>query len=363
MRIYLDESGYTGEDLLKEDQPHFVICTHAIDENTCAEIKAKYFSEVQAKELKHSQLASRGKQARMLLNALRDLTDNHYDKILVGVSDKRYSLLAKIVDLIIELSMHRAGYNLYKRGGNIAMTNVMYMCMGLDPPYLDRILRAFQRWMRERSLQARTEFAQRLAIPHPMEQIDDFRQRIVAALKHVGYGGVLRGLDRGVLDLSLSTAMNLIGMWRWRIDDEPFQLIHDQSTNMAKQKRMWDALVSETARPAVVGYDNRKRKYPLNVSETKFVDGKTSAALQIADILAGATSAVLKRSTSSSTDEYTNGLQELWSNKPLDGYYFLPSTAISPEEMGTVGDDGEDPLEYTAQLRAKAASADGSSDL
>ena len=362
MRIYLDESGYTGEDLMKEDQPYFSICTHAIDEATCADIKEKYFAEIQAKELKHSQLASRPKQAKMLLAALRDLTDNHHEKIIVGVSDKRYALLAKIVDLIIETSMHRAGYNLYRRGGNIAMTNVMYTCMNLDGDYLDRILRAFQRWMRERSLAARTEFAHRLASPHRIEMIDDFRKTILGALRHVGYNSVLRGLDRGALDLSLSTAMNLMSMWRWRVDAEPFQLIHDQSTNMSKQKRMWDALVSPSALPAIVGYDSRKRRYPLNISETVFVDGKTSVALQIADIIAGAASAVLKGSASSSGEEYINGLREMWSNRQLDGDYLLPSVAISPEEMGTTGDDGEDPLEYTAKLLANAASADDSKD-
>lgn len=355
MRIYLDESGYTGEDLMKADQPYFVICTHAIDETTCAYIKAKYFSEIQAKELKHSQLASRPKQAKMLLGALKDLTDNYYDKILVGVSDKRYSLLGKIVDLVIEPSMHHAGYNLYKRGGDIAMTNAMYVCMNLDPPYLDRILRAFQRWMRERSLAARTEFAHRLAIPHSIEMIDDFRNNILGALRHVGYNSVLRGLDRGALDLSLSTAMNLMSMWRWRVDSEPFQLIHDQSTNMSKQRKMWDALVSPSAPSAIVGYDSRKRKYPLNIEETSFIDGKTSSALQIADILAGATSAVLKGATSPSAKEYTDGLREIWSDKQLDGYYYLPSTAVSPDELGTVGDDGEDPLEYTAKLLVNAA--------
>jgi hypothetical protein len=30
--VYLDESGYTGEDLIAADQPVFVICTYSIDE-------------------------------------------------------------------------------------------------------------------------------------------------------------------------------------------------------------------------------------------------------------------------------------------------------------------------------------------
>jgi hypothetical protein len=151
--VYLDESGYTGEDLIQPDQPIFVICTHSIDEATCDVLKARHFPDVKATELKHSRLAGRARQAKMLIGALEDLTTNFVEHVLVGISDKRYSLMSKLVDLVIETSMHRAGFDLYKNGGNIAMANVMYACMGLDQAYLTRVLRAFQKWMRERNIQ------------------------------------------------------------------------------------------------------------------------------------------------------------------------------------------------------------------
>lgn len=42
--LFLDESGYTGEDLIAPEQPVFVICTHSIDEPTCAALKARHSS-------------------------------------------------------------------------------------------------------------------------------------------------------------------------------------------------------------------------------------------------------------------------------------------------------------------------------
>jgi hypothetical protein len=39
----------------------------------------------------------------------------------------------------------KAGFGLYKEGGNVPMANVMYACMGLDARYLDRVLRVLQK--------------------------------------------------------------------------------------------------------------------------------------------------------------------------------------------------------------------------
>jgi hypothetical protein len=332
----------------------FVICTHSIDEATCEALKARHFTNVKATELKHSRLAKSPRQAKMLIAALEDLATNHGDRILVGMSDKRYSLLAKIVDLVIETSMHRAGFNLYKDGGNLAMTNVMYACMDLDPPYLNRVLGAFQRWMRERSFQRRFELGWTLSQSHPIEPIDEFRITILGALKHLGYTGVIAGLPMGVLDLSFSTAINLMGLWRAKLGDDPIELVHDQSSNMAKQQQLWDVLVSPTAPSALVGHDSRTMRFPLGVTGTQFVDGRTSAALQIADIVAGATAAIAGSAPSGIQNDYIAQLGALFERASFNGYQFQPSLDFTPETLGTVGAGGKDPLEYTGKLMQAA---------
>lgn len=352
--IYLDESGYTGEDLLRSEQPIFVICTHSIDEATCGAIKARHFAGVQATELKHSRLAARPAQAKLLIAALEELAAGFQEQILVGISDKRYALCGKIVDLAIEKSMHEAGFDLYKRGGNIAMTNAMYACMGLDLVYQDRVLRAFQRWVRERSYQRKFELNWVLREPHPISPVETFRKMIFGALVHLDYWGVFEALPWGALDLSFSTAINLISMWRAKLGDEPIELMHDQSTNMAKQKQLWDILVSPTTPPAIVGHDSRTMRFPLGVAQTVFVDGRTNPALQIADIIAGACATLAGSRITGATSEYIANLRSLFSRTGFQGYQFLPSLDVTPEALGTEGAGGEDPLEYTGQLLAAA---------
>lgn len=358
--LYLDESGFTGEDLIAPDQPVFVICTHSLDESTCAAMKARHFSKVKAVELKHSTLASRRPQAKMLLGALNELRAEHVDRILVGVNDKRYALTGKIVDLVVEASMHEAGFDLYKDGGNIAMTNVMHACMGLDPAWQTRVLRAFQKWMRERTVQRQHELNALLRRPHPIEPVDHFRKTILGALLHLGYVGVHSGVGRGALDLSLSTAINLVGMWRSLLGDEPIELVHDQSSNMAKQRALWDAMVSPSAPPALVGHDTRTMRFPLGVTGTSFVDGKISAALQVADLVAGATATLAASRITGVRSEYIEELRVLFKDGAFKGYEFLPSLDYMPESLGTVGEGGVDPLEYTAKLMESAKLTTGS---
>ncbi len=345
--IYLDECGYTGEDLLNDSQPVFVICTHSLSEVECEQIKARHFAEVKARELKHSDLSKRPSQQKMVLSALDELVTRS-EQIKVGVSHKRYALTGKIVDLVIETSMHAAGFNLYRNGGDIALTNVIYHCMGLDPEYLDGVLARFQNAMRQRTRQQCKEFIKFIAEPHPIDVVDDFRQRILVALRHVGFEAVFKNLPKNALDLSLSTAFHLVGMWRKGLGDTEIRIVHDRSSNMTKQKTFWDVLVDPNARHAVVGFDTRTKIFPLSVNETVFEQSHQSAALQIADLIAGSVAQYMGARIKGAYGDYEKRLERVF-ERGIGGYVFWPSWEVTPEGMGTLGPGGENPLDYIAE--------------
>jgi hypothetical protein len=123
---------------------------------------------------------------------------------------------------------------------------------------------------------------------------------------------------------------------------------------MAKQKQLWDILVSPTTPPAIVGHDSRTMRFPLGVTRTDFVDGRTNPALQIADIIAGSCATLAGSRLTGAESEYITKLRALFTRTGFLGYTFLPSLDITPERLGTEGDGGEDPLEYMAQLISNA---------
>jgi hypothetical protein len=71
----------------------------------------------------------------------------------------------------------------------------------------------------------------------------------------------------------------------------PLRLVHDQSSNMARQRAIWDPIVAPTVAPAVAGVGSRVAAFPINVHETAFERSEAWAGLQLTDILAGAAAA------------------------------------------------------------------------
>jgi hypothetical protein len=98
----------------------------------------------------------------------------------------------------------------------------------------------------------------------------------------------LTELDDKSIDISLACALQITEGWSDRTTG-PLGIVHDTSSAMAREKWMWDAIVSPKVPSTMVGIAHRKRKYPLRVKKTTFENSKGNLQLQLADALAGAT--------------------------------------------------------------------------
>src|SRR6478752_7443463 len=94
--IYLDECGYTGDDLFDTEQPTFAIATHSFSEEEASAVKRRFFAAVQAPELKHSSLQRTAKHQRSVLDFL-EFASQQSGRVRVMVADKRFALTAKLV--------------------------------------------------------------------------------------------------------------------------------------------------------------------------------------------------------------------------------------------------------------------------
>src|SRR5438046_1866494 len=100
--LFLDESGYTGEDLLNADQPVFVIATLRLPEARCAELKAEFFGDVQAPEVKHSLLRKYVRGQRSVIEFVRALAAREPGAVKFHVAHKRYDLTGQMVEWLVE---------------------------------------------------------------------------------------------------------------------------------------------------------------------------------------------------------------------------------------------------------------------
>jgi len=353
-KIYIDECGFTGEDLFNTDQPIFTLAGLNLTEKICQELKDKHFNKVQAIELKHSSLAKRARSQQMVIELINDLDFNYPKSIKFAVVHKRYALVTKIVDILIETVAYEDGFDLYDRGANIAYSNMLfYLIKGLTSNnYFNEFLLSFQKMMRKRTKESYDNFFRPIFNNNFPKELDELLSIIKSFHIRIGFSELSKIPDN-VLDLALSEALILMYEWKTDISEsENIILIHDRSSNMAQDKDFWDKLVSPNLNHKIVGYDRRKMSYPIRIEKTYFENSKNFAGLQLADILAGAITRYFKWITNGKdeNDEYGKNLSL---NMPgsFGGHMIWPSPDVTPEKLGTIGTNADDPIEFVANIQ------------
>ncbi|MBK6697231.1 MAG: DUF3800 domain-containing protein [Myxococcales bacterium] len=283
-RVYIDECGFTGENLLDRAQPVFVLASHAVDEQRCAELKTRHFCESAASELKYGTLRRRDKGRRAVLAFLAESCTA--DQVRVAIAHKPFCVAQKIVDWVIEPSFHASGRNLYQTGAHVGLANLIFFALGAKGDLFERVSTKFQTAVREPSSDAEgalntlllSSEVDRALAPAP----NVFRRPIEGAR-----GRWSADLPAGALDLGLPFALQLCYSWRQHGWDD-FEIVHDASSQMAKAKAIWERVVAADAPPASVGWGTKVVEFPIGIREVRFEDSMKSAALQLADVLAGA---------------------------------------------------------------------------
>jgi len=349
-KIFIDECGYTGEDLFNMEQPVFTLSSIYLSEDVCEELKQRHFSKVKARELKHSQLVRNPSQQDMIINFLREISKNS-EIVKFAIAHKRYVLVTKIVDLIIEPMAYDDGMNFYEKGLNIAFSNMLYYLSKsiASEKFFQNMIFAFQTMIRKRTFKAYNAFFRLFFEYEFPEIIDDFFVFLKAS--HLRYGTeILTSIPKDSLEIAFAEAFTLVAEWSKTISGNII-IVHDKSSGMAKKKELWDRVLHPDIPPKVVGYDSRKMYFPIRVEKTDFRNSKDLAGLQLVDILAGAMTRCMKWKSEGQQDgdDYA---KELFSFLPecFGGHMIWPSPCVTPEDLGTTGDNAADPIEHFIQI-------------
>lgn len=354
MDIYIDESGYTGEDFLQLDQPIFVLSSIVLGNETSLDIFNEIFSGLQCQELKHSRIAMRPKGQRKIVNFINEI-NNHGKVATLFPVHKEFNLVTKIVDLWIEPAMMNSGYNLYKNGGNIALSNLIYITLLTLPGNLCKhILKRFQLMMRNRTKVNYDKFWHDIYGIYYGQEFSN-NEPVLFCMSLILGGEINLGFDHlislpeHVLDISVSCAITTVNYWRNKFNDN-FMVIHDNSSRMAKEKWLWDILVSnDIVRHEFNGIDDRTI-FPLNVEKTILANSKEYIQLQFADILAGAGAALIRHKLNSSyMENYAKCLEDAGLLNLLIGGIW-PVNEVDPKKLGTLGVDYNKALDFITNL-------------
>ena len=349
MTIYLDEAGHTGENLLDPDQKFFVLSTICVSEPRARELKAEFFSDVQAPELKFKTLKKSDEHLDSVALFIHHLTEEEESPQATVRSyffDKRYALLLKAIDYLIEPGLHEAGINLYEDGGHIALAHVFWVTLhvtGGEDLYV-RFLQPFQAAFRNRNIRdlyPMIAMAKRLS-----KKSDIFQYFAHAARRKVQIKRLLDDLPPGALDLALTGTLRIMQAWRESIGpDEKLELVHDESSNMARQLDRWEFLVSADRDPFRARAPAGEISYPVDVSNTELVSSKSRIGVQLADVMAGAL-VEYKKSYAREAPQasITQAITRIVEAKTV--IHLIPSAEVDPEKLGLAGTDQNASLNY-----------------
>ena len=147
----IDESGYTGFDLLNAEQRFQGAAAIAISDQDAARLISEHFPQLQAPELKYRSLSRRPANHPRLLSLQRDLLSNY--KCVTYVCDKRYLLVLMFVDYAVEPFYYERGTDFYANGQNYAMASLLSIAGAtlLGQPAFDNLLVSFQRAAKEKT--------------------------------------------------------------------------------------------------------------------------------------------------------------------------------------------------------------------
>lgn len=308
--IFFDESGFTGYNLLDPIQPVFSVASVDIADAQAEEILRSSFPQYRANEFHFTRIWRSQRQReglRTFCNHLHQVSEASF----CYATNKKFLLLTKIVDFLVEPSVTDAGFDFYDEGFCWKYSNFIYygLTKFSTPEFLNSLLEFYQEFSRDPTRERLSTLQFRLRM---MAASADSRVRVFVKQMAIGAKLFEKYYDlnsfRNTNNIQTSTMIAIIGHWR-QLHSEDFAVVHDASSVFMRDRSIWEAITG-AENPAVElrAGDGSLVPYPLRVVSTEARDSRESYPIQFCDILAGL---VAKHFNPDLTDEertFVNGL-------------------------------------------------------
>jgi hypothetical protein len=150
--------------------------------------------------------------------------------------------------------------------------------------------------------------------------------------------------DSSDLDPAIPVFSEHASIWTGTLNTE-FMIVHDESKTLSQEQIILEAMMSTKEETVVIGYDRRKKVFPIRANGIKFCNSSEYPQIQVADIIAGASAYSLRQVFHKDSDSFA---KDLLSTRILRGtiYPLWPEPKFSPKELGTEALGGIDANDY-----------------
>lgn len=287
--LYFDESGYSGYNLLDPAVPFFTIASTDIQPDESAEILRAAFPRYQGNEFKFQNIWSSNSH-RTRLAAFCEALVARPRQVHTWTIDKRFAVLTKIVEFLVEPIVSAAGYDFYANGYAQKFANYLHVGLTLigSEDLFDSIIRDYQGFSRNPSKETLASLQWSLELK--ANSLDDELSQLLGMLVDGAHAFLeFHDLDtfRKTNELHLTSMLSAVVDWR-KLHKEDFEVVHDASSTFFRQRGIWEKItandVPEFDHP--LG-DGTSVLFPLRVVSTTSVDSKDSSSVQLCDLVSG----------------------------------------------------------------------------
>lgn len=349
-KIYFDESGNTGADLLNREQKAFILCSNIYTEDECNELLNLFDSndELHFVKLKKSQ---KGRES--VIKLLNHSLINE-SKIAIYVAHKELATVAQIVDQLIEPVLYDIGTDIYKYGVNIQWTNFIFYFGNFfwDKSTYDEFLNNFIIMFRKKDEESIENFYK--STERLLNTIDEEYKKllfpIIASKNKIK--GILNNSDKFTIDVTFSCFLVLCNHW-YKILNEKFDVIFDNSKQIEHYNDYIEFVKGLNIPIQEIGYGSRKMTFPAQINSVKLIDSKSELNIQISDIIASSLSFMYNNKNPKQIDFVTQ-IQNSKILKLENVNMMWPSPNVSPKELNMEDPSGTNILDFLAEQFMKS---------
>jgi hypothetical protein len=327
--VVFDEAGNSGPDLLNRDQPVFTLASTSLSPAAAESLVPDSITELKFARLRRSRA---GREV-----VLRVLTDPalNADSVRVIAIHKLFSLVAKMVDLLVEPVAAADGYDLYAHGEHLALSNLIYAALPviIGEDEAQHLYEGFVGMLREPTRERRMAFVLELG------EVAKGAPANVAQLLRLFAAGTVRGEfgDSDLSDLDPAPPCLMALAESWAAAGEPFEILHDDRAELERWKPalalFWEPRAESTT---FVLYDGRTITYPLPVAGLEVAASHADLRVQVADVIAGSLQMTLNALAGRCSDEvFADRIKD---ETPLMdwviGASVWPTLDFGPDELG-----------------------------
>lgn len=286
-RIYFDESGFTGNNLLHPHQRFFAYASVATNDAEAKDFVDELIRKygIQNGELKGSKLVKFNKGRK----AIDEIFDHFEGRLKVSISDKKFALACKFFEYIFEPCLSEINSLFYGIGFHRFIANILYVEFLARGAGAEEIFSEFEKLMRTRDETKLTGIFSSSVHPENspiIAQIREFAQcrsgdirDELSSLSDVGVG-------KWILDLTNTALFTLLANWGTEFD--VLTAVCDSSKPLQDEHSLFDAMIG---RKEQLFSDAFGENHPITFNMSgpiEFLDSKTTHGIQLADAIAAA---------------------------------------------------------------------------